>query len=196
MNWTSKLNITHKLTIGILIGIIVGSVSGYTLSEEETVVNSLVDSYVYLKQFGNFFELTYYTFFPMLIVLILNFFDGFSVLTGFIKYIISFCVGTAVGTMATLIYKLCNNGIYYALFIFLPFAVLFSAVIILSLRESHKLSSMCYKILFNDIYPEEKEKVFKEYIIKLILLLSVSFILSLLNAVINCIFFKFFSLFD
>lgn len=196
MKWTSNLNITHKLSFFIVLGIIGGSVSGFILSKGETVATSMLDSFIYLKQFGNFFELTYYTFLPVFIVLVLNYFDGYSILTGFVKYIVSFCVGTAIGMFSTMIYRLFDNGIYYSLFIFLPFGILFALIILLSLRESHKLSVVCYKMLFNDIQPDNKEKLFKEYIVKLILLLSITFIISILNATANSIFFKFFILFD
>jgi hypothetical protein len=192
-----KIGLTSRLIICIIIGLIVGSVCGFVIYYDGSgLIEEGFKNYLNLKQKGSFFELTYSSFFPVASLVIINFFNGYSLLTGFIKYILSFSVGTAIGMMSVLLYQYANNGILFNLLLFIPTNVLFSGVIILSFRESEKLSVMCKKIVFYDEYVDNKDKLLKEYIFKLILLLSITFIVSLLSSVSNCIFFKFFTLFD
>ena len=194
---SKKFGLTYKLIAVIVCGLVVGSVSGFIMNSGGSgLLDIIFMKYAELKQNGSFFELTYYSFFPVAVIIVINYFNGYSLLTGFIKYIIAFCVGTAQGLLSVIIYSKAINGIAYSVLVYIPFNILFALIIFLSLRETDKLSIMCRNAVFHNEINDSKERLLKEYVIKLILLLSLSFIVSLINAVANCIFFKFFTLFD
>ncbi|MBQ5320471.1 MAG: hypothetical protein J6K88_00155 [Oscillospiraceae bacterium] len=196
MKWTSKITVLYQLGLFILAGLVTGSISGFTMAlEDESVGKSIIYAFVNLKATGNFFELMYYGFLPTFLILVFCFFNGFSVLGGFLRWFCAFCWGTAIGFIATMLFKVYTNGFSYASIIFLPFSILFSLIVTLSLREAHKLSKNCYNILFGENLPENKERLFKEYLVKLLLLLAAGLIISAIDAVINCLFFDFFKLY-
>lgn len=193
MKWTSKLTVLKKLIFFVLLGLIVGSVSGYSMSSmEETAGHSIMNAFVNLKATGSFFELMYYSFLPLFLVLVFSFFNGFSILTAFLGWLCAFCTGSAVGFVTTMLFKLYSGGLSYSLVIYLPFSVLYSVVILLTLRESDKLSKTCYNIVFSEYPAENKERLFKEYLVKLLVLFCIGLLISALDAAINCIFFDFF----
>ena len=196
MKWTSKVNLLYRLGLLILAGLILGSISGFNISlEDESLGKSIICAFVNFKEAGNFFELLYYSFLPVFLILTFCFFNGFSVLGGFLRWGIALLWGSGIGFISTTLLKVYHNGFSYALIIFLPFSILFSLIILLGLREAEKLSKNCYNILLGEEETQNKERLFKEYLIKLLLLLSVGILISALEAFINCLFFDFFKLY-
>lgn len=162
----------YALCILFFLGLIIGS---FTVKNGNYYLTAKITEYYmqYLKSKITFSGAAVFfnTFLISSLLLLLNYFIGLCAIGIPFAALIPFCLGCVIGTVSGYIYETYMlKGLGYCAIIIFPAAVVITASIILSCRESITMSSTMMSLLSQR--PRGRQKTFKEYSVKFLFYLA------------------------
>lgn len=162
----------YALCILFFIGLIIGS---FTVKNGNYyLTDKIIEYYMqYLKAKSTFSGAAVFfnTFLISSLLLVLNYFIGLCAVGIPFAALIPFGVGSIIGTVSGYIYETYMlKGLGYCAIIIFPAAVVITAAIILSCRESITMSSTMMSLLSQR--PRGRQRTFKEYTVKFLFYLA------------------------
>ncbi len=183
------------ISILFIIGFIYGNfITSYSSESLEKYIGEIVNNFISSRHNQAIFKTLYYSFFSSGLIILLSYVTGFWGIGHIITLIIPIFKGMGVGLIFSYIYSTYQiKGFLYCIIIILIPNLLYILCIIISCKESIKLSS----IIFSNFMPSKKleinNKIIKTYTIKHIIIILICFISSILDALLNFIFSGFFN---
>ena len=183
----------YALCILFFIGLIIGS---FTVKNGDYYLTDKITEYYmqYLKSKSSLggAAVFFNTFLVSSLLLLLNYFIGLCAIGIPFAALIPFGVGCVIGTVSGYIYETYMlKGLGYCAIIIFPAAVIITASIILSCRESISMSTTMMSLLSQ--HPRGRQKTFKEYTVKFLFYLAALAGGSIIEATMTKLFISLFS---
>lgn len=152
------------------------------------------NSYIDFKSNSGFFSIFLYSFLMIFPYYFIAFIFGTCIIGNIILPGICTFLGIFYGTFISYIYNVyAISGIGFSLLLIAPCAVLYSALLIFTIRESICFSTMILKNSLPSGTSLNFSKDLKIYSIRYLIFLSFNILISLLDAIFSYIFIKFFN---
>lgn len=190
------LNKIFIILCGIfIIGMLIGS---RIYSKNEWISNfteSLFKSYVAVHNGNLFFKKLFFTFTRFLIILVVYFLSGSSMLGVVITPFIMAWQGIISSSLSSYLYTNHGlSGIAFNAIILIPSLVIFTICCLFAARYAIDFSILIAKLTFPRSKPASLYINFKKYCLKFLIFIGISMICSLIDIILNLLFLKFFQL--
>ena len=177
------------ISILFIVGFIYGNfITSYSSESLDKYIGEIVNNFISSRNNQTIFKTLSYSFFSSGSIILLSYLTGFWGIGHIITATIPIFKGMGVGLIFSYIYSTYQlKGFLYCITIILVPNLLYILCIIISCKESIKLSS----IIFANFMPSKKleinNKIVKTYTIKHIIIISICFISSILDSLLNFI---------
>ncbi len=175
---------------GIALGSTVLSKSGWLSQATE----AFFKSYITLHNNGTFVKKLLFSFLSYLIVLILYFLSGSSMLGVAVTPFITLWQGIFCGSISSQLYATHGlSGIAFNAIILIPPTAIFTVCCFFAARYSIDFSLLIAKLTLPRSKPASLYISFKDYCSKYLIFLSISLICAIIDIILNLLFIKFFN---
>jgi stage II sporulation protein M len=195
LEFLQKNYILIIILLFLILGILVGS---FKFDSNETLKNYFTDqieNFLQLRINTTFNKVLFNSFFKSLAVLFLIFLLGASLFGVVTVPSAMFIKGFVVGGMSAFLYSQYGlKGVAFNSVIFIPTTLAFLVVLLLAGRESVKFSFKFSSLTLSKTLPQNLSNDFKDYSIKYLIFMVLTFAASVVDAVVTKGFIKNFSL--
>lgn len=194
LDYVNHNKIFLVLTLLYVTGIII---SVTTLSSDNKIFDlseKYLDNYITLHNSNLFFNKIFQRFLFYFIILLLYFLSGTSMFGVVVNPFFTLWQGILFGALSSKIYSLYGiNGIAFNAIIIIPTTIIFVIICFFAARYAIEFSISFAKLTLPHSKSINLYFVFKKYCINYLILVTISFLCTLLEIVINLLFLKFFN---
>ena len=182
------------LCIVFILGIAIGSIVFSKNNWLSQTTESLFKSYILVHSGNAFFKKLLVCFSRYLIVLVLYFLSGSSMLGVAVTPFITVWQGILFGSLSAQLYSSHGlSGIAFNAIILIPSAVIFTICCFFAARYAIDFSLLIAKLTLPRSKPASLYINFKNYCVKFLIFIVVSLICAIIDIVLNLLFLKFFN---
>lgn len=188
----------NKIFLVLCILFISGITIGATLLSKNDFISEKIkeffESYILLNNTGSFFQKIFSSFIKYLLIVLLYFISGSSMLGVAITPFVTVWQGIFLGSTISYLYKTEGlSGIAFNAIIIVPPMVVFTICCFYAAKYSIEFSLLIAKLTLPRSRPTNLYAYFKNYCGKYLLLIALSLLCSIFEFILNLLFLKFFS---
>ena len=188
----------NKIFIVLCVMFIVGVALGSTVLSKNSwlaqTTDTFFNNYVKLHNNGTFIKKLLFGFFGYLIILILYFLSGSSMLGVAVTPFITLWQGIFCGCISSQLYAAHGlSGIAFNALILIPPTAIFTVCCFFAARYSINFSLLIAKLTLPRSKPASLYVSFKDYCCKYLIFLSISLLCAIIDIILNLLFIKFFN---
>lgn len=178
------------LMILVLFGVLIGTLVFCNMDTRDiTDLSFITQGFIKNRAEQTFFQTFKASFTSAALLVLICFLLGFSAISQPAEILVAFFRGMGLGTSIAYIYASYGlRGFFITLIIILPHAVISSIVIIISVRESLRLSNLFTGYAFSFAQENEMRSSIKLYLLKFLILFVIIGISSFIDSVLTFLF--------